>query len=106
MLSFTNLANMSTGAIGQTCTRLAIVVGEADLKAAGSLHLTLLLACLASDFGATIANATVLECSGRRVDPATSTSLQALGGFVCSRLLCLCPALLGLILALLGLRLC
>ena len=89
MLSFTNLANMSTGAVGKTCARLAIVVGEADLKAAGSLHLTLLLARLTSAFGATIANATVLECPGRWLDLASSTTLQALGGFVISSLLCL-----------------
>ena len=108
MLSFTNLANMSTGAIGQTCAWLAIVVGETNLKAAGSLHLTLLLARLTTSFGAAaiaVANATVLECPGRRMDPATSTSLQALGGFVSSRLLCLCPGFLGLLLDLLGLRL-
>ena len=56
MLSFTNLANISTGAIGQTRTRLAIFVGEADLKAAGSLHLTLLLASLTIDVGVLRAN--------------------------------------------------
>ena len=106
MLSFTNLANMSTGAIGQTCAWLAIVVGEANLKAAGSLHLTLLLARLTTAFGATVANATVLQCPGRWMDLAPSTSLQALGGFVSSSLLCLRPGFLGLLLDLLGLRPC